>query len=232
MSSKVASDAEHTNLPVVRTLKPPPEIWELVHPVESKQFNPRLTFLRRIRSSATGLLLIVAVLGLVVGVCIAGLKFHGLQKATAVKTIQPRRVASPSNGNDTASPARSSPSAIDRAETQPTDVIVIDNLRQATSPSGKRKVSRAVEARKPDINSEPTMKSGTVSATPSALQARASDEPSTGITDSNRKSSSDPALAKPKSKTSLSPQVIAPVKSDSTPVKPDSTRKAKVIQWP
>ena len=40
MSSKVASDAEHTNLPIVRTLKPPPEIWELVHPVESKQFNP------------------------------------------------------------------------------------------------------------------------------------------------------------------------------------------------
>ena len=43
MSSKVASDAEHTNLPVVRTLKPPPEIWELVHPVESKQFNPRVS---------------------------------------------------------------------------------------------------------------------------------------------------------------------------------------------
>ena len=225
MSSKVRSDAERTNLPVVRTLKPPPEIWELVHPVESKQFNPRLTFLRRIRSSATGLLLMAAVLGLVVGVCIAGLKFQGLQKATAVKTKQPLKVASPSSGNDTASPAKSFTSAIDRGATQPTDVSVSDNLRRANSPSGKRKVSKAVEARKPDIKSEPTMKSGTVSATPSALQARASDEPSTGITDSNEKSSSDPALAKPKSKTSLSSQVIAPPKSDST-------RKAKVIPWP
>ena len=224
MSSKVASDAEHTNLPVVRTLKPPPEIWELVHPVESKQFNPRLTFLRRIKWSATGLLLMAAVLSLVLGVCIAGLKFYGLQKATAVKTIQPLHVASPSSGNDTASPTKSSTSAIDRGATQPTDVSVSDNLRRATSPSGKRKVSVAVEARQPDIKSEPTMKLGTVSATASALQARASAELSTGITDSNKKSSADPALA-PKSKTSLSPRVIAPPKSDST-------RKAKVIQWP
>jgi hypothetical protein len=165
-----------------------------------------------------------AVLGLVVGVCIAGLKFQGLQKATAVKTKQPLKVASPSSGNDTASPAKSFTSAIDRGATEPTDVSVSDNLRRATSPSGKRKVSMAVEARKPDIKSEPTMKLGTVSATPSALQARASAEPSTGITDSN-KSSPDPALAMPKSKTGLSPQVIAPVKSDST-------RKAKVIDWP
>ena len=224
-SSKVASDAKHTELRVVRTLKPPPEIWELVHPVESKQFNPRLTFLRRIRSSATGLLLMAAVLGLVLGVCIAGLKFYGLQKATAVKMIQPPQVASPSSGNDTASPAKSSTSAMDRGATQPTDVSVSDNLRRATSPSGKRKVSMAVEARKPDIKSEPTMKLGTVSATPSALQARASDEPSAGIIDSNKKSSSDPALTKPKSKKGLSPLVIAPPKSDST-------RKAKVIDWP
>jgi len=165
-----------------------------------------------------------AVLGLVFGVCIAGLKFYGLQKATAVKTIQPLQVASPSSGNDTASPAKSFTSAIDRGATQPTDVSVSDNLRRATSPSGKRKVSMAVEARKPDIKSEPTMKLGTVSATASALQARASAEPSTGITDSNKKSSADPALA-PKSKTSLSPRVIAPPKSDST-------RKAKVIDWP
>ena len=225
MSSKVASDAEHTNLPVVRTLKPPPEIWELVHPVESNQFNPRLNFLRRIRSSATGLLLMAAVLGLVVGVCIAGLKFQGFQKATAVKTIQPLKVASPSSGKDTASPAKSFTSEIDRGATQPTDVSVSDNLRRATLPSGKRKVSMAVEARKPDIKSEPTMKPGTVSVTPSALQARASDEPSPGIADSNKKSSSEPASAKPNSKTSLSPQVIAPLK-------PDSPRKAKVIEWP
>ena len=223
-STKVGSDAKRTELRVVRTLKPPPEIWELVHPVESKQFNPRLTFLRRIRSSATGLLIMAAILGLV-GVCIAGFKFYGLQKATAVKTIQPRRVASPSSGSDAASPAKSSTSPIDSDATQPTDVIVIGNSMRATSPSGKRKVSTAVEARKPDIKSEPTMKLGTVSSTPSALQARASDEPSTGITDSKKKSSSDPALANPKSKTSLSPQVIAPLKSDTT-------RKAKVIDWP
>ena len=221
--SKVASDAEHTNVPVVRTLKPPPEIWELVQPVELKQFNPRLTFLRRIRSSPTGLLLMAIVVALVVSVCFAVLRFRGVQKVTAVKTPQRAKVASTSSHIDAANRPNSSTSAIDTSATQPTDVIVIDNSTRATSLSGKRKVSMAV--RKPDIKSESTMKLGTVSATPSALQARASDEPSTAIPDSNKKSPSDPALANPKSNTGLSRQVIAPIK-------PDPARKAKVIQWP
>jgi hypothetical protein len=225
MSSKVASDAKHTNPPVVRTLKPPPEIWELVHPVESKQFNPRLAFLRRLRSSAIGLLLMAIVVGLVLGVCISVLRLRGVQKVTAVETIQPAQVGSTSSGNLTANPPNSSASEIDRSVTQSTDGSVSDNSRRATSPSGKRKVSVAVEARHPDIKSETTTNVGTQLAPPDRSQARASDEQSTGVIDSNQKSSSDPASAKSKSNTSLSPQVIAPLKSDST-------RKAKVIQWP
>ena len=220
--TKVASDAEHTNLPVVRTLKPPPEIWELVQPVESKQFNPRRTFLRRVRSSPTGLLLMAIVVGLVLGVSIAVLRFRGVQKVTAVKTLQPAQVSSTSSGKLTANPPSSSTSAIDRGATQPTDVSVSDNSRRATSTSGKRKVSVAVGVRKPYIKSETTTDPASA---PAPSQARASDEQSTGLTVSQTKRSSDPALAKPKSKTSLSPLVIAPLKSDST-------RKAKVIDWP
>src|SRR5881628_2646926 len=113
MSSKIASDAEHKNPTVVRTLKPPPEIWELVHPVESKQFNPRLTFLRRLKSSATGLILMAIVVGLVLGVCIAVLRIRGVQKMTAVETIQPVQVGSTSSGNLTGNPPNSSAAAID-----------------------------------------------------------------------------------------------------------------------
>jgi cytoskeletal protein RodZ len=219
MSSKSASDAEHTNPPVVRTLKPPPEIWELVHPVESKQFNPRLTLLRWLRSSTTGLLLMAIVAGLVLGVCIVVLRFRGVQKMTAVETIQPAQVGSASSGNV------SNP-AIDGSVPQPTDGSVSDNSRRATSPSGKRKVSVAVEARQLDFKSETTTDVGTHPATPPARsQAPATDKQSTGVIDSNQKSSSDSASAKPKSNTSLNPQVIAPLKSDSA-------RKAKVIQWP
>ena len=221
MSSKVASDAEHTGLPVVRTLKPPPEIWELVQPVESKQFNPRVTFLRRVRSSAIGLLLMAIVVCLVLGVWFAVLRFRGVQKANAVRTPQPAQVSSRSSRNDTANTPNSSTSAIDTSATQPLDVIVIDNSRQTTAPASKRKVSVAVGVRKPNIKSETT----DPATPPAASQARANNEPSTGITDSNKKSSSDEALAKPKSNTSLSRQVIAPLK-------PDSARKAKVIQWP
>jgi hypothetical protein len=158
---------------------------------------------------------------LVLGVCIAVLKFRGVQKVTAVKTPQPAQVASTSSRNDAADPRNSSAPAIDTSATQPLDVIVIDNSRRATSLSGKRKVNVAVEVRKPQIKSETT----DPASPPAPSQARTSDEPSTGITDSNKKSSSDPALVKPKSKTGLSPLVVAPLK-------PDSTRKAKVIEWP
>jgi hypothetical protein len=226
MSSKVASHAEHTNLPVVRTLKPPPEIWELVHPVEAKQFNPRLTFLRRLRLSATGILLMAIVVGLVLGVGIVGFRFRSVQKINAVKTIQPVQVGSTSSGNLTANPPNAAAPTIDKSVTQPMDASVSDESRRATMPSGKRKISVAVEARQPDIKSETTTDVGTHPATPPARsQAPATDKHSTGVIDSNQKSSSDAASAKSKSDTSLSPQVIAPLKSDSA-------RKAKVIQWP
>jgi len=227
MSRKIASDAEHANPPVVRTLKPPPEIWELVHPVEAKQFNPRQTFLRRLRSSATGLSLVTIVVGLVLGVCFVVLRYRGVQKLTAGETIQPVQVGSTSSGNDTANPPNSSAAAIDRSVTQPTDGSVSDNSRRATLPSSKRKVSIAVEAQQPNIGSETTTEVGTNPAPPppARSQTLTTDEQSTGATDSNKKNSSASASADPKSKTSLSPQVIAPLKSDST-------RKAKVIQWP
>lgn len=225
MSSKVESDTAHTTPPVVRTLKPPPEIWELVHPVEEKHFNPRQTFLRRLRSNAPGLILMAIVVGVLLGVCIAVLRIRGVQRLTAGEIIQPVQVGSTSSVNDTVNPPNSS-AAIDRSVTQPTDGSVSDNSRQATPPSSKRKVTIAVKTHRPDNGSETTTDVKTNLAPPPArLQIRTTDEQSTGATDSNKKSSSDSASAKPKPNTSLSPQVIAPLKTDPA-------RKAKIIQWP
>lgn len=224
MSSKVAADAEHTTPPVVRTLKPPPEIWELVHPVEAKKFNPRQTFLRRLRSNSTGLILMTMVVGLVLGVCISVLRFRGVQRSTTVETTQPVQVGSTSSDNDIANPPNNSAPAIDGSVPQPAEGSVSENSSRPTSPSSKRKVS--IASRRPDIGSKTLTEVGTNPTSPSARsQVSTPDEQSTGATDNNKKSSSESSSAKPKSNTSLSPQVIAPVKSDST-------RKAKVIQWP
>src|SRR5688572_16652901 len=153
--SKVASDAKHQNPPVVRTLKPPPEIWELVHPVDQKQFNPRQTFIRRLGSSATALSLVALVVGLVLGVCVAVLKFRTAPRSTAVETIQPAQVGSTSSGNDTANPSNSSATAPDARVPQPTtDVNVSDNSKRVIVPSIKRKASVAVEARQAGVGSE------------------------------------------------------------------------------
>src|SRR5262245_8560434 len=59
-----------TNAPNVRTLKPPPEIWELV-PVPTKEFKPRRAFATRLASSSTKLILLPIAVGVIVGVGIA-----------------------------------------------------------------------------------------------------------------------------------------------------------------
>lgn len=224
MSSKVASDGQHTNSPVVRTLKPPPEIWELVHPVEAMQFNPGQTFLRRLGSRATVLSLLALLLGLLLGAGFA-LKFRSVQSSTAVEKTQPVQAGSTSTDNHTATPPNSSAAAIDESVSEPTDGMVSDNSGRPAPSSRKRKVSIAVEARRPDIGSETTNVEKSVAPPPARAEILTSNERSAGAIDSNKKSSSDPVSEKLKSKTTLSPQVIAPTKSDST-------RKAKVIQWP
>ena len=218
MSSKIAPDAEQINRPVVRTLKPPPENWELVHPVE---FNSHQTFLRRLRSGAMNLILMAIVAGLIVGVGIAVFRFRSAQKSTPMKTIQPVQVGSTSTGSDTTNPKDSSAPPTDMSVTQPANVSV-GNSRRAPSTSSKRKVSTDVEAGQPDIGSETA-----TDVAPRAVRSQptTADQRSTGAADSDLKSSSDSASGKPKPNPSLSPQVIAPLKSDSV-------RKAKVIQWP
>lgn len=220
MSSKIPSHSAHKDPPVVRTLKPPPEIWELVHPVESKPYNPRLNFVTRLKLSATSLILVAMVIGLFLGVCIAVLKLRGAQKPTTVETPQPVQVGSTHSVNETANPAQSSAPPSYETVTQPTAVSASENPRVASSPSSKRKVRNAVEAQQPEIKAETTTAVRN-NPEPARSKAPAIDR----ATDNSKKSSSDSVEAKPKSNTSLSPQVIAPLKSDTE-------RKAKVIQWP
>lgn len=240
MSNQIPSLPAHKDPPVVRTLKPPPEIWELVHPVESKQFNPRVNFIRRLKMSATSLILMAMVAGVFLGVCIAVLRLRGVPKPTTVETLRSVQVGSGPSGKETANPATSSalPSTAPPSTALPSTALPStapssygtvtqqasategDNPTRPSLPSSKRKVRTALAAQQLDIKSEtPT------SARNNPVPARSAAPATDGATDSNKKGSSDSAAVKPKSNTGLSPQVITPVKSDTE-------RKAKVIQWP
>jgi len=257
ISNKIPSSAEQINPPLVRTLSPPPEIWELVHPVESRQFNPRLNFLRRLKLNATSFILMAMVVGLFLGVCVAVLRLRGVEKLTTVETPQPVQVGSTPSGNETANPANSSAPPSSGTVTQQTDGSLSDSARPASSPLSQPEVSEAVGAQQPGMKAETTT-GVTNSPAPARSVAPAagvrsnppparSETPATGLrnspvpprsespatdgaADSSKKSSSDSAAAKPKSNTGTSPQGIAP--KEIAPVKSDTERKAKVIQWP
>ena len=68
MNTDQSPEATPINPPVVRHLKPPPEIWELVQPVEPRPYSPRLAFLTRFRPSATSLILFAVVGGVLLGI--------------------------------------------------------------------------------------------------------------------------------------------------------------------
>jgi cytoskeletal protein RodZ len=215
MSSKNEPQLEHVKPPVVRTLKDPPEIWELVHPVEAQPFNPRLSFLR---SVAKSLILLVIVGGLGFGVWTVVSRFRSVQKPTDTKAIQPLPV---SRGSETANSPNSSSPPIDNSVTQPTDVTVSDNSRRATPRSSKRKTSVAAEVQRPDIAVAET----TMQVSPAKPLAPKADQQARVATDRDKQDVADSASAKPKPTATLNPLVIAPPKSDPK-------RKAKVIQWP
>jgi hypothetical protein len=66
----------------IRTLKPPPEIWELVHPVASNQFRPGKVLATRLASR--NVLMVLAGLLILVSVTMAFWKFPIVQNVTAM----------------------------------------------------------------------------------------------------------------------------------------------------
>jgi cytoskeletal protein RodZ len=219
MSSNNQPDSEHINARVVRTLKDPPEIWELVHPVEEKQFNPRLVFLTRLRSGAKSLILLVVGGGLALGVLTVVSRFRTVQEPSAtIKTIQPVPV---SRSSETANAPNSTAPPIDSSVTQPTDVSVSDNSRRAIPRLSKRKPSIAAEVQRPAIASTETP----MQVSPPTAPAPKTDQQARVATDSDKQDVAGSASAKPKPTATLNPRVIAPPKSDPQ-------KKPKVIQWP
>jgi len=213
MSTNHSADTTPINPPVVRTLKPPPEIWELVRPVEPRQYSPRLTFLTRFRLSATKLILMAIVGGVVLGVCAAIVRFRGVEYPTTKATSQSLQVDSTAKVKE--APSQPSPvTPIESSAAQPTDVPVAEVATPAPARSNKRKTSVGAEVQRTDIASSEA-----------GSQTAKTDQQSKAATDTDKKTPADSATAKPKATAALIPVVVAPPKSAPTP-------KAKVIQWP
>lgn len=217
--------AQIPGIPVVRTLKPPPEIWELVHPVPPRKLNPAWAFLTRVTSSGTNLIIMMVAAFVIIGICaFVVIRPDRFETSTTVKPTKistaARTQATKSDSTvidgSTAQPISSETADSDSAAGIETiSVSVNEHLKGTTPLAGKSKVKASATKELPNARQAVGEK---VAATNPKSQPVAE-------TRSEKKSSIDSTSAKPKSSSTLSPQLIAPAKNNES-------AKAKVIQWP
>lgn len=224
-SSQVADDLRQTSteesvkLPVVRQLKPPPEIWELV-PVPPRQPTHGHAFITRLASSRSMFILLVVVI-----LCVAGYigVRSGKRRTAPVDTatkVDSRKagVAVEKNSTEESNvPARVVASSVD----QTTAVRESENPKRKASHRRSNSLGAVTNvSNRSAVGESVSSPEGSEVSLPSNQKTR----PSTNTTETAGASSVDAASSR-KSRTSLSPQLI-----DSP--KTSAPRKSKVIQWP
>jgi cytoskeletal protein RodZ len=213
---------------VVKTLKDPPEIWDLVHEAP-RDFNPGSAFFARLTSMKTSLTLGIAAVLLVSATGVVGLLLLRGSQASGLQPEQPvtqaateSKVSAPENVQ-----AREVPVSAPAVEVAPTEPVVnhhASELPDATSkPNSPKKVSLTRQSRPRSNASEGIVETAEISETDATGLSR-------GV--SRSLLPAPPAtVATPKVETrtpgkpneSVSPQLITPAKT---------APKAKVIQWP
>lgn len=187
---------------VVKTLKEPPEIWDLVQEAP-RTFNPRSAFLSRIASMRKTL---------AVGACAAVLLIVGgsvgalMLRSSKAEDLPAEIPLAPTAAAETT--VSSPPPAQAVVETPPVEVVNANHARAV--PSKARQSIR--QPRVPSVGGE----------TPVAIM-QSSEAPAVATPQFETPRPAAPAV-KPSPNSSLSPQVIAPSKS--------APPKGKVIQWP
>jgi hypothetical protein len=217
--------------PVVRQLKPPPEIWELVHPVTTAKPKPIRSFLSRMVSSWAVLVCLAFVVGIGAGVGLALWKhpaakafFANQQKPVEATQQQPVvtnaapapvQPSSTSADNSTAPPAAST-------ETQPTATTTAPEVAASSEaqPAATESSSRPV-VRRSTLPRQPRTPDAALGVRVGSPSSASSERPESAK--SPERNPTDSAATKPKSNTDS--QVI-------TPVKPAPASKPKVIPWP
>ena len=210
-------ESDSIKVPVVRKLKPPPEIWELVHPVPPRQSGLGNNFITRIVSSRSVFILLVVVI-----LCVGG--FLGVRNGKRIAGARTAPV-------DTATEVNSKKAAADKKSTEESNVpapVVTSSVDQtsavADSANPKRKASQrrsnSIGALPKIDNSSAVGESVSSPEGPAAVPSNQKTRPSANITET-----AGPSSVESTRKSSLSPQLI-----DSP--KPSAPRKSKVIQWP
>ena len=205
------------NIPIVRTLKDPPEIWDLVQETP-KGFDARSAFLARLGSMRNELPLHLALAVILIGACVVGvLVLRGMQ-ARNEKVSDSTSAAAPAPLDvETEQPENKNESAADPVNisvpTGDVDSVAVESDKPRTltvKPSSRSRVysSHRIEPRlkAPVVASEEPQPDATIATKETEAPVRRESE------------------TKPKSTSALSPRMIAPAKK--------TTPKAKVIQWP
>lgn len=235
--------------PKVRTLKEPPDIWDLVHETRA-EFNPGSAFVGHLTSLHP---LVLAAILLIIGGG-AVFWFMTLRGGSASQTAAPpvpaessntRTVLSPqsTDSNRTApssdqqsniapAPGDTAGSTIDKPKTDiaapaaPSDIAVPTKpLRQnPTSLNTARRETATGTRNKEGVRAASLTadRSATVGRTDNNDGSQASITPGPK---SDKEKAANPTGAKKEADKALSPQLIAPAKAGPTP-------KAKVIPWP
>jgi hypothetical protein len=212
---------------VVRTLKEPPEIWDLVHEAP-RGFNPRSAFLTRLKSSKSGFAFRAAAAVVLISMCVVGvLVLRGVQ-ARSERNIEPQpdatiEVTSESATSQAVSlPPAENPQPENSSQPAASAPVAANEPVAAPQAAANSDSDKLVAVRKFNSSSR-VVSSHRVERGVARVSVSEAVHP-TATPEKSEPPVRVEATAKPKTTVPLSPQLITPAKS--------STPKAKVIQWP
>jgi hypothetical protein len=211
---------------VIRTLKDPPEIWDLVHEVP-RGFDARSAFMTRLKSMRNGWAFRVAAAMIVVALSALGV--------LVLRNVQAR------NEQNSVMQTEASPQRINQRVTQPSEPVNAGNNSQPINNNNEQPATAAL----PEAAAESTLPGPTNGENGIVVRKRSSFMSShrvqrsgaqRGVADevvqpavAAAEKSDSPArsvvvASKPSAPSPLSPQLISPPKNTAP--------KGKVIQWP
>lgn len=198
----------------IKTLKDPPEIWDLVHEVP-RGFNASSAFISRLKSMRTSFVLRAAAVVVVSAACVVSvLVFRGSQARSLSVDVSPTQsvvateATAPVNVENT-----TSETAVDPSAAQTNELSHHSDSSGVNDKSSRKVISPRQTRSRAAADEEPVQ-------SVSSVQSREVPAPAPVI------STPQVETRKPSStaNNSLSPQLITPAKS--------ATPKGKVIQWP
>ena len=204
----VASTATTT---VVRTLKDPPEIWDLVHEVP-RGFNPRSAFLTRLQTSRTGWMFRLATVAVLIAAGVLGVMVFRRGQTHNEPTLTRA-------SQQTDAPKPVVPSLV---QPQASSTVPAADSNNATPSFAAPEVTNAGVSDAPIINRKPRSPRTSPRLPQTSTPTVAASDVVQPVTTPTAKA--PPQETRPKPTAPLSSQVIAPAKT--------AQPKGKVIQWP